>query len=151
MSDKLIQDKETYRKNEIDLGRFYLQKIKMQREYFEYSDVSNRILEQQKIDDVAILTDKICEFNSNQKASPKLKKELSEMLFAVIRIDSYCINLETIAKASTVHYINQEEEIKVLSSKLRILDLEKTQMQNNYKRQIKSLEEEIKFITDTSK
>jgi len=73
--------------------------------------------------------------------------ELNLLLKSIWRIQAYCGNLETVCKASVVEIVNLNEKISNLESRNKILEIEKIQITNEYQKKIKSLGEEIEFIT----
>lgn len=116
------------------------------REYFEYADYSQYILEQQIASDTLILHDKLVTWIEKAgKSSPKYK-ELLELNMAILRIDTYFKNIQTVCKAATVQVALKDKEINQLTSKIRTLEIEKLSIKSNYESQIKSLSEQINFL-----
>lgn len=133
------------KENEKNLSKLYVDKLRKQRAYFQYADVSQNLLENQKDDDLLFLQEAFIKWINGLKEGDARKDELNLLLKSIWRIQAYCGNLETICKASVVEIVNLNEKIENLESRNRILEIEKIQINNEYQKKIKSLEAEIEF------
>ena len=133
--------------NEKDLSKLYVDKLRKQRAYFQYADVSQNLLENQKDDDLLFLQEAFIKWINGLKEGDTRTAELNLLLKSIWRIQAYCVNLETVCKASVVEIVNLNEKIANLESRNKILEIEKIQIKNEYEKKIKSLGEEIEFIT----
>lgn len=141
-------DKQMQKSREEERKEFpvMLQALVDRREYFEYADYSQYLLEEQISTDILILNDRLVTWiKMAGKESPKYK-ELFELNMAILRIDTYFKNIQTVCKAATVQVALKDKEIKMLLSKIKLQELENITTKSNYERQIKSLLEQINFL-----
>ncbi|ASD51640.1 hypothetical protein [Flavobacterium phage FCOV-F18] len=130
-------------KNQIKLIYRYLEQ---QRKNFEYSDLAYSILETKNETDLIFIAEKINEWHDKAKAENK--KQFLEIILALFRVQSYCVSIQTIAKGSVAELSDEIKRVKELESKLRTLEIEKINIQAKHEREIKSLKQEIEFITN---
>jgi hypothetical protein len=118
--------------------------IERERKAFEFADTSQFILKDKNDIDIMLLMNQIVEWN--KKAKPEQQKLLTELFLAILRIQNYTQNLETLNQHTVAKYVTQQELSKsTLSShaseklklELRIKQLE-TELSNAKK--------EIEFI-----
>lgn len=81
------------------LSNYYIDKIKKQRVYFEYADVSQNLLENQKDEDLLMLQDSLVNWINGIPKDDKRLVNLNLLIKSVWRIQSYCGVLETVCKA----------------------------------------------------
>lgn len=132
------------------LSNYYIDKIKKQRVYFEYADVSQNLLENQKDEDLLMLQDSLVNWINGIPKDDKRLVNLNLLIKSVWRIQSYCGVLETVCKASTVSIVDYQDQIKKLNSEKRLLELENIKMLNLHLLEIKKLNGEIEFLTKNS-
>lgn len=132
------------------LSNYYIDKIKKQRVYFEYEDVSQNLLENQKDEDLLMLQDSLVNWINGIPKDDKRLVNLNLLIKSVWRIQSYCGVLETVCKASTVSIVDYQDQIKKLNSEKRLLELENIKMLNLHLLEIKKLNGEIEFLTKNS-
>lgn len=129
------------------LAQYHVDKMKEQRKYFEYADLSQNILEQQKDDDLLLLQEWLTNLHSNLKKDDKRRNEILLLIRSTWRIEHYFGSLETICKASTVRVFNLLKRQEELESQVRMLGLQSIQDNAKYELEKKKLEREIEFIT----
>ena len=134
-------------KNEIELSRLFVERIKKQRSYFQYADESQNLLENQKEDDLLFLQEAFINWIKKLLKEDPRFDEINLLLKSVWRLQGYCGNLETICKASVVEIINLRDKIDNLESRNKILEIDKIQITNKFQTEIKKLEQEIEFTT----
>jgi hypothetical protein len=137
-------------KEEITLANWHFEKMKATQKYFEYADLSQNILEQQKDDDLLLLQDWLTGVHNKLALQDIRRKELLSLIQSTWRIDKYCGGLETICKASTVRVFTLMKKIEDLESQVKIANLQNIQDKANYKLEINKLGKEIEFLTKNS-
>lgn len=130
-------------KNQMKLISRYLEQ---QRKNFEYSDLAYSILETKNETDLIFISEKVNEWHDKAKAENK--KQFLEIILALFRVQSYCVSIQTIAKGSVAELSDEIKRVKELESKLRTLEIEKINIQAKHEQEIKSLKQEIEFITN---
>lgn len=138
-------------REEKSLAKWHVEKVKEARKYFDYADLSQNILEQQKDDDLLLLQDWLTTLHNNLKPDDLRRKEVLLLIQGVWRIEKYCGGLETIAKASTVRVFTSLKRIEELESEIRLLKLQNIQDKSKHELEKNRLEKEIEFITKNSK
>lgn len=119
--------------------------IEQERKAFEYADTSIWILKDKNDIDIMLIMDQIVEWNKKAKNSNQ-QKLLTELFLAILRIQSYVENLETLNQHAVAKYVTQKELSKntlsshaaeVLKYKMEISELE---------RKLENAKKEIDFI-----
>ena len=128
-------------------AKWHTQYIKQQQKYFEYADTSQYLLEQKKDDDLLLLQDSFVEWLTKLKKDDERKKNLTQLLQSIWRIQSYCGTLETVCKSSVGRVVELNKTIDRLNSEKRILELEIIQMKSKHELEKNSLGKEIEFLT----
>ena len=131
-------------------AKWHLEYIKQQQKYFDYADTSQYLLEQKKEDDLLLLQDSFVDWITKLKKDDDRKKNLTELLQSIWRIQSYCGTLETVCKASVVRVVELQKTIDKLESDIRLLELEKKQLKSKHELEINKLGKEIEFLTKNS-
>lgn len=139
------------KKEEISLAKWHVDKMKENRKYFEYSDLSQNILEQQKDDDLLLMGDWLSELHGKLKPEDKRKNEILLLIQSLWRVENYCGSLQTICKASTVRLMNLVKRNEELDSKLKLAQYQIIQDKSKYESEIKNLKNQIDFIDKNSK
>jgi len=139
------------KKEEISLAKWHVDKMKENRKYFEYSDLSQNILEQQKDDDLLLLGDWLTEVHSKLKPDDKRRHEVFLLIQGLWRVEKYCGGLETIAKSSTVRLMNAMKRNEELESQLKLAQYQIIQDKAKYDLEVKSLKNQIEFMEKNSK
>lgn len=125
--------------------------IKQQRERFDFADTMHWIALTKKEEDFLVLCDSFTKWILQLKANDKRKEELTELLQSVWRLQSYCVNIETIIQTSVSNYISIEKRNKDLVSEKKTLELKNLQKEKLYQQKIEELEKEIEFISNNGK
>jgi len=128
-------------------AKWHLEYIKQQRKYFDYADTSQYLLEQKKEDDLLLLQDAFVEWITKLKKDDARKKDLTQLLQSVWRIQNYCGTLETVCKSSVGRVVELNKTIERLESEKRLLELEKKQLITKHELEKNSLGKEIEFLT----
>jgi len=131
-------------------AKLYTERMKSDRKYFQYADVSQSLLETQKEDDLHLLQESFMKWIVSMKKDDTRKDELTLLLKSIWRIQSYCGSLETVCKSATVSVHSNLETIKRIESEKRLLELEIQQLKIQHEQAIKSLKAEIEFTQKTS-
>lgn len=150
------------RKEEISLAKWHVDKMKENRKYFEYSDLSQNILEQQKDDDLLLLGDWLTGIHTNLKPEEgksekeiKNKQRQKEEIFLLIqslwRVDKYCGGLETICKASTVRLMNAMKRNDELESQLKLAQYQNILDKKKYDSEVETLRKQIEWTEKNTK
>lgn len=121
--------------------------IRQERKYFEYADVSQYLLEEQKDDDLLLLQSSLMDWIEKLKQEDPRKNELTLLLKSVWRIQSYCGTLETVCRASTVKVVELERRVNHLKSEVKLSKLENIQEKSRYDKELKSLKSENEFLS----
>lgn len=135
------------KREEKSLAKWHVEKIKENRQYFDYADLSQKILEDQKDEDLLLLGDWLTDLHNKLKAEDSRRKELLLLIQSIWRLEKYCGGLETVCKASTVRVYNLMKRIEELESESRVYKLKYKQEESRHEFEKKKLKEEIEFIT----
>lgn len=127
--------------------KWHTEYLKQQRKYFEYADMAQYLLEQQKDDDLLLLQDAFVGWIGKVKNEDPRGKEFNLLLRSIWRIQSYCGNLETICRSAVVKVVQLEKTIGRLESEKKLLELEMKQMKAKHELEKNSLGKEIEFLT----
>jgi len=138
-------------KEEKSIAKWNFDRLKEARKYFEYADISQNILEQQKDDDLLILQDWFVELSGKLKPDDKRRDEVLLLIKSVWRIQSYCGTLETVCKSSTVLVSNYIKRIEELESELRIVSLKEKQNKSKYDSELSKLKERLEWVEKNNK
>lgn len=141
------KEQEEQRKLERYQTKLILEHAKKVRERFDYADTAQWLAENKNLEDLTIVSNAISEWILNPKITESKKKELTELLQSVWRVIAYCQNLETICKTAVSRYSASEREFDKYQSEIRILKMEKDQLEQSKNKEIESLKKEIEFIS----
>lgn len=147
----LNEERKSKADQEKSLARWHVNKIKEARKYFDYADLSQNILEQQKEDDLLLLQEWLVNVHSKLKDEDSRKDEVFNLIKSVWRLQSYCGGLETICKSSTVIVLTHMKRIEELESELRICKLKEIQNNAKNEKEISTLKKQIEFHENNSK
>lgn len=139
------------RKIEASLAKWDVERMKEKRRYFEYSDLSQNILEQQKDDDLLLLADWLTEVHGKLKPDDKRKEEILLLIQGLWRIEKYCGGLETICKASTVRLMNEMKRNEELESQLKLSQYQIIQDKKKYDLEVETLKKQIDWTEKNTK
>ena len=87
--------------------RLVIEFMERERKRFEFAETSQFILKDKNDTDIMLLMDKIVEWN--KKAKPEQQKLLTELFLAILRIQDYTQNLETLNQHTVAKYVTQQE------------------------------------------
>lgn len=139
------------RKEEISLAKWHVEKMKENHKYFEYSDLSQNILEQQKDDDLLLLGDWFTEIHGKLKPEDKRREEVLLLIQGLWRVEKYCGGLETICKASTVRLMNAMKRNDELESQLKLAQYQIIQDKAKYDLEVETLKKQIEWTEKNTK
>ncbi len=139
------------KKEEISLAKWHVDKMKENRKYFEYSDLSQNILEEQKDDDLLLLGDWLTELHGKLKPDDKRKDEILLLIQSLWRTEKYCGTLETICKSSTVRVMNLIKRNEELDSKLKLAQYQIIQDKAKYDLEVENLKKQIEWTEKNTK
>lgn len=131
---------------ELKQANLHLEYIKKKRERFDFADTAQWIALNQKEQDFLFLGDAFTKWATALKDGDKRKDEIILLLQSVWRLQSYCMNLETISQSAVAEYIATEKRNSQLLSEKKKLELEIIQLQNKHQKEKESLEKEIEFL-----
>lgn len=141
------KEQEEQRKIERYQTKLILERAKKIKENFDYADYAQWIAQDKNLEDLTIVSNAISEWILNPKIAESKKKELTELLQSVWRVMSYCQNLETITKTAVSRYYHAEQQFDKYQSEIRMLKMEKEQLEQSKNKEIESLKKEIEFIS----
>jgi hypothetical protein len=139
------------KKEEISLAKWHVERIKENRKFFEYSDLSQNILEEQKDDDLLLLGDWLTELHGKLKPDDKRKDEVLLLIQSLWRVEKYCGGLETICKASTVRIMNYAKRNEELESRLKLSQYQVIQDKKKYDLEVETLKKQIEWTEKNTK
>jgi len=139
--------KKDFIREEKSLAKWHLEKVKEARQYFEYADISQNILEQQNDDDLLLLQDWLMVLHNKLKVDDERRNEVLLLIQGIFRIDKYCGGLVTVCKGSNarLHLVNKR--IEELESEVRTLNRQIITDKIKFESEKSKLEKEIEFIT----
>lgn len=125
--------------------RIMMSYIEEERKRFEFAETSQFILKDKNEIDMMLLMEKIAEWNKSAKNDSQ-KKLLTELFLAILRIQSYVQNLETLNQHTVAKYVVEVDSSKKrdsyhASQKLK-LELEISKL----KKDLENAKKEIEFI-----
>lgn len=138
-------------KEEKSLAKWHVEKIKEARKYFEYADLNQNILEQQKDDDLLLLGDWLTEVHNKLKPEDKRREELLLLIQGLWRLEKYCGTLETICKASSVRVHTMSKRIEELDSQVKLANYQIIQDKAKYDKETETLQKQIDWMEKNSK
>lgn len=115
---------------------FYNKILKERRKNFEQADTQLWLVQHQNQNDMLQLVDSLSEWQSKVKPENANYKVFESNILAVMRIESYCKQLETTSKAAIAEFISERKITERLQSEKRI-------MMFDYEKQIESLKKEL--------
>ncbi len=124
--------------------RLLMEFVERERKRFEFADTSLYILKDKNEIDIMLIIDQIVEWSKKAK-NIEQKNLLTELFLAILRIQNYTQNLETLNQHAVAKYVSQMELSKntlsshaseVLKYKLQITELQK---------QLENAKKEIEF------
>jgi len=124
-----------------------LEMAKKVRERFDYADTAQWLAQDKNLEDLTMVSNSLSEWLMNPKISESKKKELTDLLMSIWRVMAYCQNIETICKTAVSKYSVNESKIGKLETEIRILKMEKEQLEINKNKEIDVLKKEIEFIS----
>lgn len=127
--------------------KLILEQAKKIRERFDYADTAQWIAQDKNLDDLTIVSNAISEWILNSKITDSKKKELTGFLMSIWRVMAYCQNLETICKTAVSRYSESESKFDKYQSEIRILKMDKEQLEQSKNKEIDALKKEIEFIS----
>lgn len=140
----LEQEKAQRKDDEIKMAKAHLKLIRMQRDRWEFADLSEQLAFDKNMEDVMLIADAFSNWLQNAEGAKKVT--LTNLWLAIIRISVHFSHLEVICKKSVLEYRNCLKEVDVLNSKVRMLELENKSLKLDFEGQIHSLKSEIEFL-----
>jgi len=125
--------------------RLMVEYIERERKRFEFADTSLYILKDKNEIDIMLIMNQIVEWSKKAK-NVEQKNLLTELFLAILRVQNYVQNLETLNQHSVAKYVTQMElsnntlsshAREVLKYKVKIKELEK---------ELENAKKEIEFI-----
>lgn len=138
-------------KEEKSLAKWHVEKIKEARKYFDYADLSQNILEQQKDDDLLLLGDWLTELHNRLKPDDKRREEVFILIQSLWRTEKYCGTLEIVCKASTVRVHTLTKRIEELESQVKLANYQIIQDKKKYDLDVENLNKQIKWTEKNTK
>ncbi|APZ82889.1 hypothetical protein [Flavobacterium phage FL-1] len=138
-------------KEEKSLAKWHFEKMKEARKYFDYADLSQNILEQQKDDDLLLLSDWFSELHAKLKPDDKRANELILLIQSIWRLEKYCGTLETICKASTVRVHTLTKRVEELDSQVKLANYQIIQDKAKYDLENETLKKQIEWTEKNAK
>ena len=139
----LEENKRKAKELEMNQAKLISKYIEQQRKRFDYADTSHWILEDKNENDLIFISTTVNEWHG--KAKEENKGIFLDILLALFRVQSYCTTMQTISKGAVANFVSEQKTNTSLESEIRLLKLEKIQLQN----EIKSLKQEIEFINSS--
>lgn len=141
------KEQEENRKIERYQAKLILEQSKKVRERFDYADTAQWLAQDKNLEDLTIVSNAITEWILNPKITEGKKKELTDLLTSTWRVMAYCQNLETITKTAVSRYSQAESQYDKYQSEIRLLKLEKEQLEQSKNKEIESLKKENEFLS----
>jgi len=141
------KEQEENRKIERYQAKLILEQSKKVRERFDYADTAQWLAQDKNLEDLTIVSNAITEWILNPKITEGKKKELTDLLTSTWRVMAYCQNLETITKTAVSRYSQAESQFDKYQSEIRLLKLEKEQLEQSKNKEIESLKKENEFLS----
>lgn len=146
----LNKEKEQNKVLEKQLAGLHIEFIRKKRERFDFADTAHWIALSKKEEDFLMLCDKFTKWHNATKAEDPRRVELLDLLQSVWRLQSYCVNIETVIQASVAEYVTTEKRNIELASDKRKKELEYQLMENKYQKKIDELEKQIEWLNNNS-
>lgn len=124
--------------------------VRQKRERFDFADTTHWIALNKKEEDFLILCDTFTKWHNAINLEDKRRNELLDLIQTVWRLQSYCINIETIIQSSVAEYVTSEKRNLELVTENRRKELEFILTEKKYLSKIEELGKEIEFITKKS-
>ena len=124
---------------------FYNKILKERRKHFEHADTHLWMAQNQNQNDIIQLMQILSEWQEKAKQGSQTHKDLESNIIAVMRIESYCRQQETVSKASVAEYIEERKRNERLNSELRLLRYESEKEIEKLKKEIDGENKEIEF------
>lgn len=123
--------------------------LEQQRKRFEYSDSYHWVLQDKNESDLIFISEKLSEFQSKVKKDGDNYKLFNELILALLRIQSYCVNMETVAKESVAKMVSEFKTNERLNSEIRKNNLINSNEINKLKKELENAKKEIEFQTNS--
>lgn len=128
---------------------FYNKILKERRKHFEQADTHLWMAQNQNQNDIIQLMQILSEWQEKAKQGSQTYKDLESNIIAVMRIESYCRQQETVSKASVAEYVEERKRNERLNSELRLLRYESEREIEKLKKEIDGKNKEIEFGNNT--
>lgn len=125
--------------------RLMMKFIQKERDSFEYAETSQYLLQEKNESDIMFLMNQIVEWS--KVAKEENKKLFTDLFLAILRIQSYAQNLETLNKHSVAKYIREVEVSKNTASSAYTEKLKHEQEINQLKKDLETAKKEIEFLS----
>lgn len=130
---------------------FFSKILKERRKHFEQADTQLWLAQNQNQNDLLQLMDISMQWMEKAKSGSQTHKDLESNIYAIMRIESYCRQQETVSKASVAEFIEERKRNERLNSELRLLRYESEKEIENLKKEIDGKNKEIEFINSSKK
>lgn len=138
-------------KEEKSLAKWHVEKMKEARKYFDYADLSQNILEQQKDDDLLLLGEWLTEVHNKLKPDDKRRQEIFLLIQGLWRVEKYCGTLETVCKASTVRVHTLTKRVEELESQVKLANYQNIQDKAKFDQENEILKKQIEWTEKNTK
>jgi hypothetical protein len=122
-----------------------LQFWEKERQRFDYADTAQYILQEKNELDIMLIMDKLVEWT--KVAKDENKKMFTDLFLAILRIQNYVSNLETLNKHSVAKYIGEVQISKNTASNAYSEKLKYEQEIYKLNKEIESLKKENEFLS----
>lgn len=143
---KQINDlRDSYREKERAHVKLISMYLEQERKNFEYADTSIWLLQDKKDSDVIFVSEKLIEFQSKIKPGTENHKLFSELILAILRIQSYTHNMETLNQQSVAKYATEKKTNDYLNSEIRKMNILHNEEISQLTKKLENAKKEIDF------
>lgn len=144
--ESLKDERQEYKKKEMQQLSLLSKFLQQERERFDYSDTAQWIADEKFDTDLILIQDKVFEWLKTAK-NDNQKKVLNEMILACFRINSYTDQMRTLNKATVAKYVTVEKRLTSLHSEMRLALYDKEQEIEKLKKDYETAKKEIEFLS----
>jgi hypothetical protein len=144
--ENLKDERQEYKKKEMQQLSLLSKFLQQERERFDYADTSQWIADEKFDTDLILIQDKVFEWLKTAK-NDNQKKVLNEMVLACFRINSYTDQMRTLNKATVAKYVTVEKRLTALHSEMRLALYDKEQEIEKLKKDYETAKKEIEFLS----
>ena len=144
--ENLKDQREEYKKKEMQQIYLWSKYLEQQRERFDYADTSQWILDDKFDTDLILLQEKIFEWLKSAKNEAQ-KKVLNELVLVCFRTSTYVDQMRTLNKATVAKYVTVEKRLTALHSEMRIALYDKDVIIQKLEKDLETAKKEIEFMS----